>query len=622
MSLWQRVSAAGLRAGLSAFAPLLVGLGAFTLYAQTFTFGLLSYDDTWLIGNNALLSDPGWKSLSTIFFDLSPVARMRLGGEYLPVRDLSILIDYKLWGRHFGLFHLSSATIYGVACGLLLLTLRRWLATKRLALLATLIFATHPLHVESVAWLSERKGLLAITCSFAALWAFHRCAIDPITTRRGRVALWLGAALSLVAAIWSKGLAVSTLGILAVLLLGRARPDPLGARAWRHWGGLALVAAGAFIPLWHTGKTMAMVGPYHGGGLGPTALLFAKAHTLYLAQSALVHPLAIAYPLSADSARAGALVFGALSLGVFIYISVRALLVPKPGKIRPWGVATGIWLCGLAPVSQIAFPLQNVAADRYLLLASLGWTIALALILDLQRSSRLLAITTIGLLLAQATLSVVQTRHWRDDVALYGHTLAVHPQHLPTLLKVAHLAAASGHGRRAERYLERAERIAPNDHRVLLRRALLVLKSGAAGAQEHAIALLTRAAQAPAAHSARANLALLSARRGRPKMALHWAEDCVRRAPLNHICQHALGVAALSAGELALAEDALRAALRLRPHYANAYYNLGVIAERRGHARAALDHYRKARSYNPSHPLAPGAIRRLMVDQPGAKDPP
>src|ERR1700684_34833 len=94
--------------------PLLViaMIAVAALYAPTLGRGIVNYDDTWLLRDNWILQAPSWSSLHTILFDLSSPLRFTLTPEYLPVRDLSVMADFALWGHWWGGFHLTSLVVY------------------------------------------------------------------------------------------------------------------------------------------------------------------------------------------------------------------------------------------------------------------------------------------------------------------------------------------------------------------------------------------------------------------------------------------------------------------------------------------------------------------------------
>ncbi len=91
---------------------------AAALYAPTLTRGILDYDDPWLVRDNWLLGHPSLHSLHAAFFDTSTATRYVLGAEYLPVRDVSVMLDHALWGTWYQGYHLTNVAIYLAAIAL------------------------------------------------------------------------------------------------------------------------------------------------------------------------------------------------------------------------------------------------------------------------------------------------------------------------------------------------------------------------------------------------------------------------------------------------------------------------------------------------------------------------
>src|SRR3954471_20711468 len=153
---------------------LLALLAAIGLYAPTLAYGLVNYDDTVLIQNNWIVQAPGWSSLHTIFFDLDVAHRLAGAPEYLPIRDVSVMLDFAIWGDTYGGFHLTNLVLYLGAIIVWFRVLTAFGVDRTVAGLALLIWAVHPVHAESVAWLSERKGLLGALFSGASALGFAR----------------------------------------------------------------------------------------------------------------------------------------------------------------------------------------------------------------------------------------------------------------------------------------------------------------------------------------------------------------------------------------------------------------------------------------------------------------
>jgi len=559
---------------------LLVGLAlvvAAAIYAPTLGRGLISYDDPWLIRDNFVVAHPSAEALHTIFFELdarSP-ARFALGAEYLPVRDLSVMLDVALWGDAYAGFHLTNLVLYLISIALVFAMLTGFGIDRTVAGLAVLLWALHPSHAESVAWLSERKGLLGAAFAAAAGLGYARF-------RAGRSAAWLvAAALATVCAVWSKApaaFAIAGLGVLELALPARRRSV---RRSALGLGAIAIVGAAAFVPVLITAAQTGVVAAGHGDRL-TTAL---AVHGFYVELAAMARSNAPAYPpLGGVEIAVGAVALIAV-LGV--------ALVPARGRWQPpreLRAAAGLWLVGWFPASHLALALQHLVADRYALWPTLGAALAVAIGIvhvPVRRAAIALAIV-IGL--AEVARSLDAQSSWASSAALWSRAVDSNPADSNAWSMYAEALASEGHPDLAEAAVAEGLERAPSP-RLELRHALLLLSRGE---RAEAMAVLERAARSGEPR-AMENLALLELETGRLEVALVWAARAAAAAPLVASAQRAHGKVALAAGRAAEALAAFTAAYGLEPQNLGNRYNLALALialhrnpEARPHLEACL----------------------------------
>jgi hypothetical protein len=158
-------------------------LGTFALYARTGGHEFVAFDDDdYVVKNEHVQAGLTWHGIGWAFTTTH-------AANWHPLTWVSHMLDVELLGMRPGWHHLVNALLHALNAVLLFLFLLRATgATWRSALVAAL-FAVHPLHVESVAWVSERKDLLSTAFGFAALWAYSRYAERPSILRHAGVAL-------------------------------------------------------------------------------------------------------------------------------------------------------------------------------------------------------------------------------------------------------------------------------------------------------------------------------------------------------------------------------------------------------------------------------------------------
>ena len=142
------------------------------VYLPALSSGFLVWDDPRLVNQSIRLAKTSSHDIWAIFTDFSLATRTSLGAEYLPIRDLSHLIEAATVGLQPGRMRLDNLIIYTVAILLLRAALLNILGRKWTTELCVMIFALHPVHVESVAWIAGRKDVLALCFIMAMLWAW------------------------------------------------------------------------------------------------------------------------------------------------------------------------------------------------------------------------------------------------------------------------------------------------------------------------------------------------------------------------------------------------------------------------------------------------------------------
>ena len=228
---------------------------SFCLYLPTLLHGAFADDDVYLAYNNRFLRESNWTELSLLF--LKPANPW----EFLPLRDLTYWLDFRLYGDEPNGFHATNLVWYGASSlasfwlfrELILLCRPAWAARATvLSLFGALVFVIHPAHVEAAAWIASRKDLMAGTLSLLSVamlaramrrqWPCHELAL---------------AALFLAAACFSKASAMTTV-LFATVLIGFGGGQPPGVFRARRVGSMLLfwlVVAVAFVIHLKVGET-------------------------------------------------------------------------------------------------------------------------------------------------------------------------------------------------------------------------------------------------------------------------------------------------------------------------------------------------------------------------------
>ncbi|MBX7194734.1 MAG: tetratricopeptide repeat protein [Sandaracinaceae bacterium] len=380
--------------------PWLIVVVLVAVYAPSLAGDWIAYDDDWLVRDNPLLNRADPDVLWAIVAGLDRDTRLVLGAEYLPVRDLVTWLARGWLGLDALGFRVLCLGFYAGACALLL----RWARTlgRDGFVHATWLFALHPVHAESVAWIAGLKDVLALAFLAGAL-ALHG---ERSPLRRG------GVLVCVFLACGAKGVAVVAPALLAVadLLRGRPQDRPL------LLASTVVCAAWAALHAW-IGGVVGMFAEPLGGGVIERVASVAVLLLRYVGLSCLASRESVVYEVGPHGLDLAAI--GALS----VWVGLVGASVWAWRRGQRWPAALLLWfLASLGPVSQLLAPLQNRMADRYLLTAVWAPCAALGLGLESALASTKPAWRRVVLGACGAALGVLSAGRgllFTDPVALY-----------------------------------------------------------------------------------------------------------------------------------------------------------------------------------------------------------
>jgi tetratricopeptide (TPR) repeat protein len=608
-----------------ALAVLTVGL-----YMRGSDYEFVSFDDfTYVTRNPAVLGGLSAEGVAWAF-------TTDHAANWHPVTWLSHMLDVELYGLDAGGHHVTNAVLHGLGVIALLLALVALTGAYWPSFFVVALFALHPLRVESVAWISERKDLLAGLFAFAALWAYARYVRRPDVGRYALVALAL--ALSLM----SKPTAVTLPFILLLLdIWPLRRTEGDDARTLRQltveklplFGIVAassivtmLVqrAGGAVRTIDQLGLEHRVANAFEGYGwyawkfVWPTDLACFYPHPGYLDPE--TYSLTSAGPL-----------FGLafLVVGSGLALALRRRL-PATSMGWRWFVGTLVPMIGLLQVGQQA------TADRYTYLPLIGLAVAAvwavrSLASCCRAGSLAAAILGVAVLGALIPLTWRQIGTWKSSVTLYEHALAVTDRNYTAynnygvvLEELDDLIAAEHHYRKAleiqpefsaalinlGKVLHRQGELA--EARALYERALEI-HPGAAEAHNNlgvlemdeedwgsALGHLERAVRSNPDHlDANRNLARLHAASGNWTSAVPYARKVVELLPQDPQAAYDLGAALFNTGQKAEARPWFERALELDPGFLEAAQALSTIASEEGRTADAIATLKQTLEANP-----------------------
>ena len=556
------------------------------VYSGVLDHGFVGYDDgDYVAGNPQVLGGLSAAGLEWAF-------STGHAANWHPLTWLSHMLDVELFGVDPGRMAAMNVAIHIAVCLLLLLLLVEWTGALWPAFAATLVFALHPQRVESVAWIAERKDVLAAFFFLATIFAWTRYA------RRPGVARYAAVALLLVAGLMAKPVLV-TLPFLLLLLdywpLGRLGD---GTCASENDDGLLfdrssffrrVVEKGPLFLIVFASIGITLVVQEEGGAmrdtlfapLGERGLNAVHAYLRYLGTTAWPVGLACFYPwkpfASEVSGWAPGLMFALALLG-----GVSSLAWWQRAR-RPYLLVGWCWFLGvLVPMLGIIQVGNQSMADRYTYLPTMGISLVLAAGLAEMRRPRWRVAGVVALLAVAAIFVVItpkQVATWRNGETLYRHALAVTEDNYLARFNLGTLLLRASPSRRdeAELQLSEAVRLAPDHGGAQLNLgAAYWMADHVTRAVPHFEAAVRLRPSDPEAH-----LSLGAARfeQGRVDESIVHFETVVSLRPRDPRAFDNLGRVLLSAGRFAAAEQIFGRLLTLDPQNENA--EAGLLEARR-----------------------------------------
>jgi len=378
------------------------------------------------------------------------------GRHYHPLTWLTFALDHQFWGMAAFGYHLTSVVIHALNAALFALVARRLFAAAGLeraraataALLAALFFALHPLRVESVAWLSERRDVVSGFFYLLTILIYLSAQTRAAGEERARLLLWAAAAYA--ASLLGKAIGVTLPLALLVLDVYPLRRRLTAGVLAEKIPLLAIAAAFGLLALYAEIPNGALT-PLADLSLGARAAVAAYAAVFYLAKTIAPVGLLPLYPLPASVDPLSPLF--AASFAAFAALCATAWLARR---VRPALAAAWVfYVITLLPVSGLIRIGPTLAADRYTYLSCLGWALlAGALLARLERRRALALGGLIAAVLGAATWA--QAGVWRDERSLWTYVLSVSPDHAPAEYHLGRFCMEVGRAAQDQRLMTEA----------------------------------------------------------------------------------------------------------------------------------------------------------------------
>ena len=510
--------------------------------------------------------------------------------NWFPLTWLTHMADYQLFGMESGWHHLTNVWLHSLAVLLLFAALKRMTGARWPSAFVAFLFALHPLHVESVAWVAERKDVLSALFWFLTLWCYARYVERPGAGR------YLAVLVAFCLGLMAKPMIVTlpfALLLLDVWPLERApRPWRWNAAAWKP----LLVEKLPLLALAAGASMLTFLAQRHGGAVAPLAGIPLAlrlenglvSYVAYLGDMLWPAGLAVLYPLPHalpvwEVAAAGLVLVG-------ISLAVARQFPPRPYLAVGW-----CWYLGtLVPVIGLVQVGSQSRADRYTYVPMIGIAIMLAwgaaeLADRRPRARKAVIAAACAACAACLPATWFQIQYWASSETLFRRALQVTGNNFTMHNNLAEYYLQEG--RNEEARVQAAEALDINpyylDAHVNLASALSHLGRPGEAEAEYRKAL----AIAPSSVEAHSGLGAALAVEQRPAEALPELQLAVRLKPGYADGHYNLGKALAALGRSPEAANEFAAATRLEPGHADAHHSLALTLAAQGKLSEAADEF-------------------------------
>jgi tetratricopeptide (TPR) repeat protein len=605
--------------------PGLIALITFVVFSPALRNDFVNWDDFETLVGNQNFRGLTWSHLHWMFTTFHM-------GHYQPLSWLTFGLDYLLWGMNpFG-YHLTNILFHSANAVLFYFLTLRLLAVaappsnvivlKLASAFSALLFAIHPLRVESVAWATERRDVLSGFFLLLTVLCYLKAVGSEMNHRDARSWMFVSAGLY-VLSLLAKASGMTLPLVLLVLDVYPLRR--LGGGKWfcpearRVWLEklpffIAATAAGAvaLVAQHSVGSLVSM----EGHDLTDRIAQGLYGISFYAVKTLLPTGLAPLYEFPPDfylfnwRVILAAMVFLIFSLGLFVARH------RWPAGITCWIV----YLLLLAPVSGVAQNGPQLVADRYSYLSCMVWAILLATVLSRRwrpltlgvARPILLTATPLFVLFGLAVLAWRQTEIWHNTERLWNHALAVSPSSM-AYFHIGRSMAQRGDLAEAEKHLRRAVEINPKNDVIQSNLALVLARQGNLA---EATAHFYRALEInPADPATLNNMGITLAQQGKLDESIEHFQRSLKIKPNDASGHTNMANLLLQRGAVDGATKHLRLAIEIDPADADNHNNLAIISAKRGDLPAATEYLRRVVELKPGDAAAANNLAVTFAKQ-------
>jgi tetratricopeptide (TPR) repeat protein len=575
------------------------------IYWRVHGFQFISLDDPLYVTNNNQVHKG--LSLESIAWAFS-LSKQGEVTNWHPLTWISHMMDYQLFGLNAGMHHMVNVLLHAVNAILLYLVLRWMTGSVWKSAFVASLFALHPVNVDSVAWIAERKNLLSTIFWMLTLITYF------FYTKKQSVLMYLLAIVAFCLGSLAKPMLI-TLPFVLLLLdywpLGRLKIPPFSEdkTKWSLFYHEAFRLVLEKIPLmilsvgfiYATILSLKYSGTIMASDLTPMDLKIKNAivsYLIYMGKMIWPKDLSIFYPFP------DIIPLWHVMGSIVVLFFVTAIALKKCRKY-PYFIVGWLWFIGtLVPVLGITQAgLWPAIGERWAYIPYVGLFIIIAwgipdLLARVNNRKNIMVGAATVVLVVLAARTWFQVGYWKDDFSLFSHCIQLDSDNYVAHVNLAIANALQGKSEKAIYHFQEAQRIHSNDVLALDGLGRLYNKLGQ---YDKAIHFYTEEVRyKPTDIKANFELGSIFATKGDTDNAIKQFSYVTNLDPNHALAYYNLGVISAKKGEVNKAIGYLSSALKLNPNDADSHCTIGIVLMNQGKANDAISHFKEALRIDPS----------------------
>jgi protein O-mannosyl-transferase len=594
-------------------------LGTLAIYGQVYNYDFINLDDNLYVYENSSVQKG--LTLGSIINSFTSTLKT---AQWIPVTWLSFMFEHELFGLNPGINHLTNVFFHATNAVLLFVFFRIITGSLWRSAFVAALFALHPLRVESVAWITERKDVLSLFFMLLALCMY------ALYVKRPSYRNYFFVFLFFVLGLMAKPMIVTFPCILLLLDYWPLRRfDFSGTTADKNSKSPNIKRTKNInivlekIPLFLLSAVFSIINiiaARKGSAFVTLDLLpmhqriqeAVLSYSLYIGKMVIPRNLVVFYP-----PRENIQLWEVLCAGLFV-VTVTVLVL-RFWRRFPYYTIGWLWYLGtLFPVVGIFQDGSQSMADRFTYLPLIGLFVMIAwgvsdTTMNWRHRTEGLSIVMVLILMVYGSITWKQVQHWKNSSTLFSYTLAVSPDNYIAHQNLGLYLEDHGNIKEALSHFEDALKIFPEYTEAQNSLGALLAMTGK---YDEAMARYEEALRIkPNYYEVHNNIGVLLAGEGKTNEALAHYHEALKLNPNSEKVHNNIGILFYNNGNLDEAMKHYNVALKLNPNLSETHYNIGIILEGKGKIDEAYSHFSDALKIKPDFPEAHYFLGNILVQQ-------